>query len=226
MKAIAILVALVAAAPHAEAKGCHERSYVVGLQRCSWFGTWSRDANVPRLWLDVGYYHHVFTSQPFTLGSSALTTTPADLTTVTGGPVFRILGGIGDWFYTGGELAPGFLQQTPQVPGPAPTVSDYLAMHAIAGVHASLFRIGASAELAGGFRYEDFEYCPLGDRKCTGGSEASQTRRELEARLRIDVFLTPSLSLGTMFGKSLIDRDDRIVMLYLGLHLRNLDGMR
>ena len=225
MKAIWIAIVLAAVAgARAEAKGCHETSYVVGLQHCSWFGKWSRDADVPRLWIDLGYFHHAYTSQPYTLGAEAMTTheTPNQFATSSSGIALRILGGIGDVFYTGLELQPGWIDKVPTVPGPIPNDNEYFGMHWIAGVHASLFRFAGSAELAAGFRYEDFSYCP--QKACI--SDASQDRRELDARARIDAFITPEFSIGAMFGKSLIDADDYSMMLNFSIHVRAMDGMR
>ncbi|HUJ62030.1 MAG TPA: hypothetical protein VLX92_26170 [Kofleriaceae bacterium] len=224
--ALAIAAALALCAARAEARGCHEISDWVGYHRCTVFGAdWSREADTPNLWIELGYFRHDFISAPFSLATTdASQSAPEhyDLHTTGGGIAWRTLGGIGRVFYTGLELEPGWIAHAPTVPGPTPTDDEYLAASLIAGVHGELLRIGLSAELAAGGRYEDFDYCP--EKGCKD-VDADQTSWMLEARVRADLFVVPHFSIGVMYGKSLIDRDDHSVMFYIGLHGRAVDGM-
>jgi hypothetical protein len=229
MRSVGVLLAGVAAlAPRAaDAKGCHEVSDVVGLQHCSRFGMWSRDADLPRLWIDIGYFHQRFDSEPFTLAAAPLATPhPLDLATETSGVGLRFLGGIGHTFYTGFELLPGMVVDEPQGIGLQPTYGMSFAFHPIAGVHVERYRIALSAELAPGFRATEFVYCAPGT-TCKGAnfSDETQARLELQARVRADFYLAPQLSIGVGYGRSLLDRDDHIFMVSGALHIRPMDGM-
>jgi hypothetical protein len=67
---LALAASVIAARP-AAAKGCHEKSHVVGHERCSRFGEWSRDQPILPLWVDVGFMRHSFQSQPVMLAAPA-----------------------------------------------------------------------------------------------------------------------------------------------------------
>ncbi len=217
-----IVAALLAGAHRADAKGCTERSDVIGYHHCTWYGTWSREVPVPRFWMELGYFRHSYTSEPFTLGAQAMTIAPERLATTAGGVEERFLYGLDHLFYTGLELQPGWIAHVPRTPGIAPNTLDYFGMHAVVGAHVELVRLALSAELAGGFRYEDFAYCKS---KSSCPYDASQTRGEVEARLRLDAFVLPQLSLGTSLGKSLIDSNDTTWTVTATIHMRAIDGM-
>jgi hypothetical protein len=223
VKYVLVLAALLARPVRAEAKGCHEVSHVVGYEKCTWFGTWSRDVDVPPIWLDFGFVHHRYTSEPYTLDQSAArAATPESLDTLSDGFSFRAL--YGRVLYGGVELNSGWLVTTPKPLGSTQVgyASDVEA-HAIAGVHVALWRFGLGPELAAGGRAEDLANCNSKDPACHH-VEVWQSRRALEARVHADVFIAPSWSFGISLGKSLIDRDDTRVVIYTGLHFRALDG--
>lgn len=229
MKALVVAGVLVAvAAPRAaHAKGCHEVSDVVGLEHCRRFGMWSREYDIPRLWLDIGYFSERFQSQPFTLGAAPLATTQhLDESTGVSGVSIRFLGGIGHAFYTGFELLPGGMFETPQTLGVQPTYGMMFGLHGIAGVHVERFRLALAAELAPGFRYVSLVHCTQGT-SCKGDNAQSddQARLELQGRLRLDFYLHPNLAIGAAYGKSLVDADDRVIMFTASIHVRAMDGM-
>jgi hypothetical protein len=218
-----LLTALLAWPVRAEAKGCHEVSGVVGYEKCTWFGTWSRDVDVPPLWLDFAFFHHRYVSEPFTLDQTAARAgTPESLATLADGFSFRAL--YGRLLYGGIELNTGWLVTTPQPTGMT-KVGYAIDMegHAVAGVHVALWRFGIGTELAAGGRAEDLVNCNAKNPACHQ-VDVWQTRRELEARVHADLFVAPTWSFGVSFGKSLIDRDDTRFMVYTGLHFRALDG--
>ncbi len=230
MRAIAVVGCLAAVAmPRiARAKGCHEVSDVVGLQHCSRFGMWSRDADVPRLWIDLGYFHERFQSEAFTPGAVARATAPqpgALGTGVAGGSV-RALVGIGRVVYTGGELLPGVVNDEPPVAGLQPTLGAMFGFHGVVGVHVERYRVALSAELATGFRVMQLGYCvPYTNCKSPDYWDDNQARLELQARARVDVYLAPYWSLGVGYGHSLVDRDDHLWMVSTAIHIRPMDGM-
>jgi len=223
---IVIAIAIVLAAAPADAKGCHEVSNVVGLQHCSRYGMWSRDADQPRVWIDVDYFHHSFVASPFTLGATALATTQEDFSTAASGAAFRTLFGIGRFAYVGGEMLGGGISQMPHLEGIQPNDSLYMGMHSLAGAHVERYRFALSGELAAGFRAAGWIYC-LPNTDCKGNNQESemQARWELQARLRIDAYISPNWSVGVGYGVSLLDSNDRMLMIGTAIHARVMDGM-
>jgi hypothetical protein len=224
---IAVAIAVVLAARPVHAKGCHEVSDVVGLQRCSRYGVWSRDADVPRVWIEVGYFHQRFAAEPFTLGPVALATTPPalDFSTAVEGFQLRMLGGIGRFAYTGVEMLAGGIDEMPHIDGVQPNDGMYMGMHAIAGAHVERYRIALGGELAAGFRATGFWYCPP-DVSCKNTQLSEmQARLELQWRLRVDLFAAPNWSVGFGYGQSLVDANDHVWMIGTTIHARVMDGM-
>jgi hypothetical protein len=220
-----VLAALLVSARPADARGCHERSHVVGYEHCTMFGLWSRDVDQPRLVLDVGYLHHRFTGEPFSLMSAARETMPAtDLRTGASVPgVHRLLYSPGGLLYIGAEFGFGWLSRPPHVGADLST--SYGVFHALVGAHVNpIWRVSLGAELAAGGRVESMSECT--SKPCPDSSELTQTSREIEARALVDLWMTPQLSLGVGYGRSLIADNDTTWMIYLGIHVRPMDGMR
>jgi hypothetical protein len=222
VKALVILLAL-AIPLRAHAKGCHEVSGVVGYERCTYFGTWSRDTDVVPLWIDLTYFHHDFVSEPYTLdAASQRQLAPGSLATTAQGPMFRILAG--RLLYAGVELGGGWISHMPEALGGAPPAwGSILTGHVVGGVHVALWRFGAGVEAAAGGRMEVLASCDAHDPRCMQ-TQDTQTRRELELRGHVDLFVTPQWSFGLMMGRSVIDRDDTQFMITMGMHYRALDG--
>jgi len=221
VKALVVL-ALVAVAPRAEAKGCHEVSDVVGYHHCTRFANdWSRESDAPRLSVDFGWFYHRFTMLPFALDATRATDSSSDFATTAHGVGVRVLGGIGHVLYTGLELDGGDNDTLPRPVGLQPTDGFYMSPNAVFGAH--LFervRIALSTELAGGVRFDSVYTCA----KCQG-PVASEWRRQLEARVRVDAFIHPHVSFGFSYGHSLLDAGDQMWMLSIGIHGRTMDGM-
>jgi hypothetical protein len=204
----------------AEAKGCREISAVVGLQRCGRFGTWSRDAAVPAVRLELGAARQTYLTAPFAFGGAQASTTA--LPTRDLGLAVRVLYGFADVLDVGAELRFGQSSVT-GLSGPvAAAAVTNLGGHAIVGAHVALWRTSVGVELAGGGRWQTFASCTT--RGCHP-TTASDTTRELEVRGRADLFVTPQLSLGLLVGKSLLTPDEHVAMLTVGFHARALDGM-
>lgn len=227
MKAI-VIIAVLAAAHHAEAKGCHETSDVVGYHHCTRFAyMWSRESDSPRFTFELGYFYHRFTASSVNLGDAPLVMGGAapDMATSAGGVAVRFIGGLNHVFYTGLEFDGGGNDVMPHPIGTQPTDGLYMSPMAVFGAHViERYRVALSAELAGGFRYDDFYACPSAMPKCTTPDD-SQTRRQLEGRLRAELFIHPHFSLAFSYGHSLIDSGDRTWMVSLGVHGRTMDGM-
>ena len=222
MKALVLLV-LVAIPLRAHAKGCHEVSHVVGYEHCTWFGTWSRDAPVPPVWIEMSYYRHTFTGEPYTLDGAALSTSPGDLAATSDGMMFRFLAG--RVLYAGLEGGGGWLTTIPHPYGATqPAWGSLMSGHVVGGAHVVLWRLGLGVEVAAGGRLAMIANCDAkADPKCIQVSD-TQTSRELELRARADLFIAPLWSIGVVAGKSLLADDERELLITTGFHFRALDG--
>jgi hypothetical protein len=225
--AIVIAIAIAVLAPaRAHAKGCHEISHVVGYEKCSRFGTWSRDQDIFPFHFEVGWLHEAFSTKPFQLTASddARSTTTSsggsEGLTVGDGAAMRYLGG-GRLFYGGLEFDSSGLVRQPEFAGLPPGDGVIMAGLGVFGVHASLWHFAAGVELAAGGRVTMYNYC--GNEKSCGQTEA-QGAGVVEGRVRVEWFPTQRWSLGVAYGKSLID-DERSFYVFTGIHLRALDGM-
>jgi hypothetical protein len=220
---IALAVATLAPA-RAHAKGCHEISHVVGYEKCTRFGMWSRDLDWFPFHLEVGWLHESFSTKPFVLsGVDARTTampSEGEPTTVADGASVRWLGGT-RLLYGGLEMDSAGLVRQPEFTGlPAGDGSVFAGLGVI-GVHTSLWRFAAGIELAAGGRVTAYDYC--GSEKSCNQSEV-QGAGVVEGRVRVEWFPVQRWSLGVAYGKSLID-DERSLYVFTGIHLRALDGM-
>ncbi len=222
---VAIAIAIVSAsAGRADAKGCHETSYVVGFEHCSGFGEWSRDSDIPRLWIELGMFDHHYASHRFALGhTEQIDQEPSSLRTNTRGALLRIAGGLSRLFYVGGELEIGDAEIESGLRGLPPSGGgDAGALHAFAGLHAEVDRLSFATELATGFRSEAFYACASA--ACSQLS-AGQNHGELEARFRGELFVAGGVSAALTFGQSLLDSRDHQIIVTLGFHIRAIDGM-
>ena len=130
-------------------------------------------------------------------------------------------------FYAGGEIDRGDVAgsiTTPAafresgVPTGATTdvVGNYTSLRLLVGVRARTGIVSAGGELAAGFHREEFTD-PLGQQLAT--VEANST--QVEARARVDLWLTPQISLGAVVGAD--DDRDLTAGLVLGLHIGHYD---
>ena len=86
------------------------------------------------------------------------------------------------------------------------------------------FRLGLSGELAIGPLGRGFDDCPLNS-MCPANSSVWLTQLDVQARVRLDVFLHPNLSLGVGYAESLVTPHEYALTIGLGIHARPLDGM-
>lgn len=211
--------------------GCAESSSIVGYRQCSGFGTWSW--KVPALSFDLGVAGHRFVGQrlaasgTLTEGSERfgyrIVGEQRNLVTTAVAPQLRIALQLGGPFYVAGELEIGGVSSGPVVRGevdgaPAgPVSTTYGAMRGVAGASVRMEPVVLSGELAGGMRLLSYK---IKDEE----ARSYQQRAEVQARARLDVWLTPRLSVGAMVGTSLLERNDMIVALSIGGHLRAFGG--
>lgn len=214
---ITAVASLAAIAARADAKGCHERSWVVGYEHCSRFGDWSRDQDVIPMVVEAGWLHRDYTIDPFQLsgGRSA----PAQRV-IGNGFVLRVLGGT-RIFYTGVEFDYAYLTQAPDFANTNP-ITEELGVLAVAGAHASLWRLAGGIEFVAGYQHTTLDYCPT-NADCA--DEIGQSEGQVGARAHATLFLTPHLSAGVAYGHSLIERGDSTVMLTIGGHFAAIDAM-
>lgn len=135
---------------------------------------------------------------------------------------------LGHHLYAGAELDRGDVSGSITTPAAfrqsggemAPTsdvIGNYTSIRMLLGVRARAGVVSAGGEVAAGFHREEFT-SPLGVE--LGTVEATST--QLEARARIDLWITPQLSLGAVVGAD--DQRDMTAGLVLGLHFGRYDG--
>jgi hypothetical protein len=216
--AIAAIVLSARVAASGPSAGCDERSEVVGLHRCRGFGEWSAHGYRWPISFEVGYLHHGYPGAPFAFDTSArLDGQQHSLPTVTDGPVFRALYGLHPWLYLGLEYGMGFFGQVAAPSGGAQIDVLNTEVLALGGARVYYTRLALSAELAAGARDTQFSQDP-------GTAYVVQWRRELEARIRFDVFTDVHYTIGVVYGRSLIDARDSCWTINFGFHSRALDG--
>ncbi len=93
------------------------------------------------------------------------------------------------------------------------------AVKLLAGIHASAGLLSGAAELAGGLRLAALtsEYT---------GVVASGDYGVVEGRARLDLWLTPRVTIGALAGVDLTDRDNVTVAVTVGLHFHRFDRAR
>jgi hypothetical protein len=227
MKWAVVLAVVAAMTARAHAKGCHERSHVVGYQHCGRFGEWSPDTDAPLLWVDIGELTERFdTHASEVVGGDVV---HGGLTHATGvGFAVRVLVG---WrvaprlaLYAGGEAeAGGLVDRSELLVGALDRESDFFAAHAVAGARTVVGRIGLASELAAGGRYAGVIGCI--DAACKVGADATGSRGELDVRVRADYWFASVGSVGVALGQNLFDANNREVLAVVTVHGRAWDGL-
>lgn len=213
--------------------GCAEVSDVVGYKQCSRFGAWS--LNVPALSIDLGVAAHRFVGErvadsgTFTEGETSFgyrfAGEPGDRITTAVAPQLRIGLRLAGPLYVANEVEIGGVASGPGVRAeidgaPAASVSTtYAAARGVVGLSVQAEPLMFSAEIAAGMRVLAYK---IKDEPAT----SAQGRAELQARARIDVWLTPRMTIGATVGKSLLDRGDTFIGFSVGGHLRAFGGAR
>jgi hypothetical protein len=206
---------------------CTEDSSVVGYRKCSTFGAWS--SKPPALSFDLGVVGHRFIGERLDTAGTLLVDArgvgaravgqPEDLVTTAVAPQLRIALRIGSAFYVANELEYGGVTSGPgartEIDGTQarPVSTTYAAVRGVAGVSLRSDPVAVSAELAGGGRF-------LSSKIRDEPGRSLHSRGELQARARLDLWLSPRMTIGAMVGRSLVEHGDTIVAMSIGGHLR------
>jgi hypothetical protein len=213
--------------------GCAEVSSVVGYQQCSRFGAWS--SNLPALSVDLGIAAHRFVGQRVDETGTFMEDTtsfgyrfvsePGSLVTTAVAPQLRVALQLQGPFYIGNELELGGVTSGPGVRAEidggqaGPVSATYAAVRGVAGLGVRMQPVVFSGELAGGMRLLAYK---IKDE----AASSFQSRGELQVRARLDLWLTPRMTVGALIGSSLLDRGDTMVALSIGGHLKTFGGER
>lgn len=244
MKRALIVLAIVGAGHVAEARGrsCHEVSSIVGYQRCTRFGYWSRGAT---FWWDLGLVTMRFDPKPIdgfaTARQADGTTTQYHLVSAPGddrsisttGLRFRDLISFGHAWYVGGELDLTSITDGPtlvaDVTARGATMTMDTGTHGfvsqnkvIIGRHVPVGPLTFAGELGPGFRIASYQTSALPDQV----RGAAQAWFVLEAHAKVDAWIAPNFSLGVSGGVDLVHARDVSLALTLGLHLTPYDRTR
>ena len=225
------LVALVALVPAvAEAGHCYEVSHVVGYERCSRFGGWSRS---PSLWIEGGVVAlhidpgalDVIATAPG--GPVHLTTAPGDGRAIdaTGGRFRDLIGFRGGYFGSETDLAtfsdgPQLVVDASPRGGVTMTSSSGTIFQAkvLLGYRQLFGPVSLALEAAGGFRGVVFD--------AMGAQAPFQMSGLLEAHAHADVWVSEHWTVGAQVGTDVVHMHDDSLALTLGVHLTPYDGMR
>jgi hypothetical protein len=214
-----VVLALVvgAAVSRGAAASCRDPSHVVGYHRCRRFGQyWAREDPAAFFGEELDFFAHTFAANELATARSSLPTSNDPGMTMAGMGFRFITSPIPRW-YGGLELYGAATERAPSFAGDAESFGGNLVF----GAHViERFRTELSFELAAGAHTDRFYACAA----CTS-PEATQTRGELLARARVDVFIHPAFSIAFTYGQGMLARDDHIAMLGFAGHASVLDGM-
>ncbi len=203
---------------------CELHSDAVGHRRCAahgpW-GVWGAALEAPYVFVGVGVNLRTLprapSARPATTPGVAARAVASPTPTPTStegdtslGYMMRIGFNVARPLYLGFEAEIG-----PTDVGEAPAGRRALGagMLGIAGLHGGSRLLVLSAELAGGGRVVE-----------TAGSIDLENEAVAEARARVDVWLTPWVTLGGAIGASQLHRGEWFTGLYLGVHTHSFAG--
>jgi hypothetical protein len=235
--AIATSAALALAEGQAHARGCSERSAVIGEEHCRSFGDgWSTNylAAWGSLEFDTSTLHpsgRTFsavackTCESHTFDGSALGGGTAEL----GGFGLRVDGRVAGPFYIGvrvfalqfgslttrGFFADGVTFQ----PGNA-FAYRFIPPEAFVGARLPLSWVALRAEFGVGGQFEGLS--PL--RSDAGDLGATAVDWLVETRAAVDVFFTPRVTVSAFGGFNLLDTAEHSLGVQVGFHVRSFDG--
>lgn len=192
---------------------------VVGYRECPRYGKWGRNLLDPYMFVDLGVTARYFAvpTRPIAL---ARTTSPTPGKGSLAAHQTRALTfdeRVGYGFTRGLYMAVDFeLGNLADFDAPQTNeISPVLGALASIGARGSLGFISLSAEISGG----GMEYS-------TPTQDDAHGQWLLEARGRVDLWMTPWFTLGGMLGASLIDRGDWLAGAFIGVHTWSFAGDR
>lgn len=227
-RTVLALVALAhpAFAGHYSYRACTETSHVVGRDRCTRFGAWSQPFGFV-FGGDLDLVSHHFLSPDDVKGTSnrslpyELMTAPGfDRSTVGVGPRLRFGFQLGR-MYDAVELDLQTVTSAPPVvayyDGTAHQAhaSSMFGSHEVVGYTEPLGYVTLAQEVAFGMNFFHYSSDP---------TTISHFVLELEARGRIAVWVTPTMTLGVAAGMQLFDRHDVTLAVSLGIRSRAFGG--
>jgi hypothetical protein len=221
------------------ASACSEVSDVVGHRRCGRFGAgWSERAHLPALSIEAGLFTRQLDAgfartgvMEHDTGSFAYSvSTDSDRATATGAAM-RVALALPEPFYLGADLEIGGLvsdggadvEMTGASAGPimAAHRTLYLGAGGVAGVRAQLGRAGLAAEMVAGVRDVSLSVNSQHG-ACILSETHHRTAAFVEPRVKIDVWLTPWITIAGFAGGEL-DGDSRMIGASIAYHLRAFD---
>ena len=241
--AVVLAVSSTASAGHSH---CSEVSEIVGRRQCSRFGDKWASTDKPALWLEAGFVVRNFNATPIDKLSTVKIGGATHEYRVVGDPSTRNTTALTlslrgtdrlGFFYFGGELDIGGIlagSEARVVHDPDTTSkmatferrsTEYFAARAVAGLRLDLWRMSFATEIAPG----------VGGISYIGKAQVGETSKDanvvqwaalLEARSRIDVWVSPRLSLGIALGRSLRADDGYSVGIFVSGHQRPYDMRR
>jgi hypothetical protein len=200
------LVLAVLAAPTAAWAGhhCHEVSQIVGYEQCGRFGGWSFGAMVS---LEAGVSALRFSD-----------------TSATGGRT-RLAVGFGRTFYLASQLdlaaitggvRPGVAALGGSTMPPTAAGGSVAQELMLLGAHRRFGQLTIAAEAGPGVRFATYDT----------GRPAMQGWFVLELQPKLDLWLTPNISVGAVGGFDLVQHDGFSAALVMGFHLTPYDMAR
>jgi hypothetical protein len=225
------IIALVALVPAvAEAGHCHEVSHVVGYERCSRFGAWSRP---PSIWIEGGMVAlridpgRIDADASSASGLVHLSSAPGDTRGInaSGGTFRDLIGFRGGYF--GSETDVATFSDGPQLVvdasprgGVAMASSSGTIFQAkvLIGYRQLYGPLSLALEAAGGFRGVTFD--------AMGAQGPFEMSGLVEAHARADVWVSEHWTVGAEVATDVLRMHDDAIALTLGVHLTPWDGLR
>jgi hypothetical protein len=223
--------------------GCSEVSDVVGRQRCGHFGsTWAGRAGLPAVTTEVGFFTRRLRTgfgargvMDHDTASFAYRVAAEDELATAAGGALRIAMALPAHLYIGADLEVGSLvsgtgadveMSGSVVPMPVMEARRkiYVGAGAVAGVRAHLGPAALSAELVAGARDVSLSV-ESRHGACILHDTHHRTSVFAEPRVRVDVWLSPWLTIAGFAGSEL-DGASRMIGASLAFHLRAYDRTR
>ncbi len=192
---------------------CRDTTDVVGYQHCARFGEWSAAATDTQLVFEVGLGLRRITALRIDRNASARTSVPdapGDVSDVIATSSFRVTG-VKSGVYAGLEVEIGDLSRR------AYRYGGVVQTGGVLGVRGSFGRLelGAEAALAERIvRTTDVEHV----------TPPTMTGPVIELRAKVNVWVSPWLTLGGEFGAGLLDRSEWVGAIMFGFHTRAFGG--
>ncbi|HEY6178798.1 MAG TPA: hypothetical protein VIX73_30310, partial [Kofleriaceae bacterium] len=227
---------------------CEDATDVVGLRHCSKFGAWSSNLRRPTIVIEAGAMLRQFPTlldsqtgsvshgaESFSYRVAQSTARRALDTAVLS--TMRLSATLSHGLYSGLEADLGGLTQTGQVgmemtstgvfgsPSLAQDRGLIVDTLGVVGARGTTGFGGLGVELAGGLRTVSYSF-RSSYHGCEGSTSIWTFAPAAEARARGELWLGPWLTAGVMVGASLLERNNWMAGLFLGVHSRAFGGDR